>query len=382
MKFLKRKDKLSSYSEELKLYEENQLIKIENFINDKHLFNKVFDLDNPEDYVWKLGPMGKLIKNNLKSAWNNTINKLNNIHSFDEKSKKDVLEIFSNLFTSKKVKLPFGINRILEIRREQFKSDIFTFSNENSCHINMDYFVIPSSSQEMLTTFNDFILDFFQKIGITSDFIISKFENISDNTDSDDYFFDRYVTKFNFPFGMETIVTTSDKIDFYFENHEKSFSETDLDRLRVFDVMRNEKLLPHMISINIDVDKLLLALLFNGYHEFEVRNAKFPSLNFSPQVAPVKCCIFPLSLVDRRVQMRSEKLHNDLNKEFKTVIDEKGTLEIRSYKFKEIGVPYFIIVDPELLDDDLYIIQDNTSGVESTLSKEDIIFYIKNKINE
>ena len=189
-------------------------------------------------------------------------------------------------------------------------------------------------------------------------------------------------TKFKYPFGLETIFTISDRIDFYFQNHDKSFSEDEIDKLRVFDDLRNEKLLPHMISINIDVDKLILALIFNGYKEFEVRNTKLSSLEFSPQIAPIKCCIFPLSSVDRTVHMRSEKLHNELNKEFKTLVDDKGTIEIRTMKFKEIGVPYFIIIDPELLEDDLYIIKDNISGVESTLSKEDIIFYIKNKINE
>ena len=127
---------------------------------------------------------------------------------------------------------------------------------------------------------------------------------------------------------------------------------------------------------------MILALIFNGYKEFEVRNSKLSSLSFAPQIAPIKCCVFPMSSVDRMVHMRSEKLHTDLNKEFKTLVDDKGTLEIRTFKFKEIGVPYFIIIDPDLLEDDLYIIQDNISGVESTLSKEDIIFYIKNKINE
>ena len=383
MAILERKKDKRSFSEEERQNEDNKLLKIENFMNEKLLFTKIFDLDNPEDYVWKVGALGKLIKDNIKKAWkNNTVVALNNILEAKETSDANILEMFSDFYTSKKMKLPFGINRISEVRREQFESDIFSFTHENSCHINMEYFVIPSSSNEMLSTWNDFTMEFFNKIGLTSDLVISEPQNIADHPSTDDYFFDRYITKFKFPFGLETISTVSDRIDFYFENHDKSFSEDEINELRVFDDLRNEKLLPHMISINIDVDKLILALIFNGYKEFEVRNSKLSSLSFAPQIAPVKCCIFPMSSVDRMVHMRSEKLHTDLNKEFKTLVDDKGTLEIRTFKFKEIGVPYFIIIDPDLLEDDLYIIQDNISGVESTLSKEDIIFYIKNKISK
>ncbi|MDA3884055.1 MAG: hypothetical protein PF638_00495 [Candidatus Delongbacteria bacterium] len=383
MGILDRKKDKRSYSEDEKNNEINQLLKIENFMNDKFLFTKVFDLDNPEDYVWKLGAMGKLIKDNIKAAWkNNTVVALNNILETKKTSDMSILDMFSEIYISKKKKIPFGINRISEVRREQFQSDFFSFTHENSCHINMEYFVIPSSSNEMLSTWNDFTIEFLKKIGLTSDFMLTTSQNIVDHPSSDDYFFDRFITQFKYPFGLETIFTSSDRIDFYFENHDKSFSEDEIDKLRIFDDLRNEKLLPHMISINIDVDKLVLALIFNGYDEFEVRNSKMSSLTFAPQVAPVKCCIFPKSSVDRMVQMRSEKLHTDFNKEFKTLMDDKGTIEIRTFKFKEIGVPYFIIVDPELLEDDLYIIQDNISGIESTLSKEDIIFYIKNKIKE
>ncbi len=380
---LERKNKRPSYTDGEKQNENNKVLKIENFMNDKFLFTKIFDLDNPDDYVWKLGALGNLIKDNIKAAWrNNTVVALNNILETTKYSDANILEMFSELYTSKKMKLPFGINRISEVHREQFESDVFNFTHENSCHINMEYFVIPSSSNNMLNTWNDFTLEFFSKIGLNSDLMITASQNIADHPSTDDYFFDRFITKFKYPFGLETIFTVSDRIDFYFENHDKSFLEDEIDKLRVFDDLRNEKLLPHMISINIDVDKLILALIFNAYEEFEVRNSKMPSLNFAPQIAPVKCCVFPKSSVDRMVQMRSEKLHTDLNKEFKTLMDDKGTIEIRTYKFKEIGVPYFIIVDPELLEDNLYIIRDNVSGVESTLSKEDIIFYIKNKINE
>ena len=380
---LDRKENRKSYSEEERINENNKLLRIENFMNEKLLFTKIFDLDNPDDYVWKVGALGKLIKDNIKSAWkNNTVVALNNILETKKTSDSNVLEKFSDIYTAKKMKIPFGINRISEVRREQFESDVFNFTHENSCHINMEYFVIPSSSNEMLSTWNDFAMEFFSKIGLTSDLMISTSQNIANHPSADDYFFDRFITKFKFPFGTETIFTISDRIDFYFQNHDKSFSEDEIDRLRVFDDLRNEKLLPHMISINIDVDKLILALIFNGYKEFDVRNTKMPSLTFSPQVAPVKCCVFPLSSVDRHVRMRSEKMHTELNKEFKTLMDEKGTIEIRSLRFKEIGVPYFVIVDPELLEDKLYIIHDNSSGVESTLSKDDIVSYIKSKINE
>ena len=29
-------------------------------MNEKLLFTKIFDLDNPDDYVWKVGALGKL----------------------------------------------------------------------------------------------------------------------------------------------------------------------------------------------------------------------------------------------------------------------------------------------------------------------------------
>ncbi|MBN2788903.1 MAG: hypothetical protein JXR69_01780, partial [Candidatus Delongbacteria bacterium] len=349
MTLLERKER-KSYSEEEHLKQINQFVKIENFINEKLLFSKIFDIDNPDHYVWKLGAMGKLIKNNLIASWKNTtVLSLNNIYGMDKITNTDVLDKFSELFRSKKMEIPFGINRISNVNVEQFESAEFTFHSGDSNHINMDYFVVPSTSEAMLKTWNDFVIDFFYKIGFNDENIVTEFQNIVDHPSTDDYFFDRYITKFKFPFGEETVFTISDRIDFYFENSERSFSEEEINSLRIKDTLRNEKLLPHMLSINIDVDKLILALIFNGYRELQVRNAIIPTVIFSPQIAPVKCCVFPLSSVDRNVRMRSEKIHTDLNNEFKTLLDEKGTLEIRSMKYKEIGVPYFVTVDPELL---------------------------------
>lgn len=353
------------------------------FLKNKTFLTQFQDYDDSTKVTWKYGPLGDKMRDDLVKNWeNSTSKKLSNIRHIPQITPRLCTEYLIEIFAEDNIQAPFGISRVIETQVEKFRSDKFVFHNRNGKKLVLQYATIPSTSKDMLASWLEFTMEFIYKLGLKDEELEVEYEKFEDKTDTEHYFFDRYIIKNIFHFGAEPVAWVSNKIDFEFENYDKKFPDDKKQRCYVHDDLREYDGFPHVIEVQIDVEKFTLAVLLDNFHQQRVRTSLITTLKLPAQTAPVKCVVFPLSVVDQRTRIATERIKNDLNKHFKTLTDDKGTLDMRIEKYNEIGVPFYIEVDPDLVDNNLFTLHDNRFGTKSELDIHDITLYINSKINE
>ena len=120
--------------------------------------------------------------------------------------------------------------------------------------------------------------------------------------------------------------------------------------------------IPHVIEPSAGVDRLILALIANGYSEVTTVDAKGKSettdgLKFHPRVAPFKVGIFPLLKNKPELVKKAQEVRDLLRPWMNVFYDESGSIGKRYARQDEIGTPFCVTIDfdtlgekPELLD--------------------------------
>ncbi len=119
--------------------------------------------------------------------------------------------------------------------------------------------------------------------------------------------------------------------------------------------------IPHVIEPSAGVDRLLLALLTNAYHEEESVDEKGKKetrivMRLHPRVAPVKVGVFPLLKNKPELVAKAREIRDLLRRHFAVFYDESGSIGRRYARQDEAGTPFGVTVDfdtlgekPELL---------------------------------
>ncbi len=110
-----------------------------------------------------------------------------------------------------------------------------------------------------------------------------------------------------------------------------------------------------MVEPSAGVDRTVLALICEAYHEEEVADEKGNKetrvvLRFHPRMAPVKAGIFPLLKNKPELVEKARALTTDLRKYFTVFYDEAGAIGRRYRRQDEVGTPFGITVDFETLE--------------------------------
>ncbi|MFO7810145.1 MAG: His/Gly/Thr/Pro-type tRNA ligase C-terminal domain-containing protein [Candidatus Delongbacteria bacterium] len=373
--YLERKSEQKEINDPLKIILE--------FLKEKKFLEQFTDFNDISKVKWNFGSLGKKMMNDLVLSWNNkTAKKMSNIRPVEQITPRIGTEYLIEIFAEDHLKAPFGFTRVYETAIEPFDSDKFTFHGQKSKNIVLEYATIPSTSKDMLVSWLEFVTDFFESSGLSSDDTQVEYQRLEDNPDQEHYFFDRFLIKNIFHFGTETVATVSNKLDFEFENYDKRFPDDKKQSCFVHDDLRQNDYFPHVIEISINIERFILAVLLNNFSQERIRTSLLTKLKLPPSLAPVKCVIFPLSIVDKRTKIASDRIYETLKERFFVSYDEKGTLEKRITKYNELGVPFYIETDPDLVDNNLFRLHDNKFKTSSELDIKDIVSYISSKINE
>lgn len=353
------------------------LDKMWNFIRKKGFFLKVkdpFDAYSEETF-WQIGPMGKLIRENLLRWWIDSFQSFKNVVGIKKISnERHLYKQYKSFQELNSQTIPFGISRVQKLPREQFRTKAFKMTNEDSRIFLLEFFVDPDSSKVWLSTWKDYLAENMQKLGIAYENMEINFEHKDDLISSSGGFFsERFKFKFNFPFGQEDILTLTNKIDFDFN----SITDIDLsENLKYKPKNSDEKVFPHLIEIRVDVEKLVLALLLNKYNYKVYKNIENTSIVFTPLIAPIKCGIFPESNSDP-VLNATRQLNRLLSEKFKVVMETDGNVTDRIKHYREFGVPYFIILNDKNINANGFSFFDSLKEQWSEKGASEIISYVK-----
>jgi len=177
---------------------------------------------------------------------------------------------------------------------------------------------------------------------------------------------------YKFPFGTQELEGIAARGNFDLTQHQTCSGKS----MVYFDEEAQAKYVPHVIEPSAGVDRLVLALLCNAYHEDEAPNDKGKMeqrivLRFHPRVAPIKVAVFPLlknkpELVNKALEVR------DLLRGHMTVFyDESGAIGRRYRRQDEVGTPFGVTIDFDTLGENDTALKDTVTLRERDSMKQE-----------
>ena len=111
---------------------------------------------------------------------------------------------------------------------------------------------------------------------------------------------------------------------------------------------------PHVIEPSAGVDRLILALLTNAYHEVTETDAKGRTdtrvvLRFHPRVAPIKVGVLPLLRNKPPLVQKAKEVRDLLRPHLTVFYDDGGSIGRRYARQDEAGTPFCVTVDFDTL---------------------------------
>lgn len=294
---------------------------------------------------------------------------------------------FKNVLQSLSPKIPFGIAQIGKAFRNEITPRDFTYRLREFEIMEFEYFIHPTSPWEAY--FDNFLLEqkeWLSKIGVDT----SKLHPLEHPETARAHYSKKTVDlEFEYPFGTKELTGLAHRGDFDLKRHQEFSGE----KLEILDEGTGEKFIPHVIEPTISVDRAMLAALCSCYREDPEGKGTSNGaggegdsvrvyLKLPPAVAPYKACVSPLLKNKPELVTYAKSVYEDLKKEFGWIVwDDSGNIGKRYRKQDEIGTPWCIVVDFDTLSDDSVTIRDRDTGAQDRVKKEDVISYIKERMN-
>jgi len=120
-------------------------------------------------------------------------------------------------------------------------------------------------------------------------------------------------------------------------------------KLEFFDEETKSKFLPYVIEPSLGVERLFMAVLFEGYNNDKERGNIV--LKLKNKLTPIKVAIFPLMNKQELIKPARELFKELQDWDLNVIYDRSGSIGKRYARYDEIGVPYAITVDYETIED-------------------------------
>ncbi|MBI4137605.1 glycine--tRNA ligase [Candidatus Roizmanbacteria bacterium] len=175
--------------------------------------------------------------------------------------------------------------------------------------------------------------------------------------------------EYNYPFGFKELYGLAYRTDFDLKNHmEKSGVD-----LRYTDQQTGEKFIPHVMEPTFGMDRTLLAILFDSYHEEEIEGKKRVVLQLPKHLAPYKVAVFPLVRNKEEITKKAREVFDLLKQTAATVWDDRGNIGKRYFAQDEIGTPFCITIDYDTLEDNTVTVRDRDTMKQERVKIEKLI---------
>ena len=278
---------------------------------------------------------------------------------------------FNNVCRSMRAKVPFGIGQTGKSFRNEITPGNFIFRTREFEQMELEFFCKPGTDLEWFNYWKQYCLNFLEDLGL-------KAENLRyrDHEKEELCFYSKATTdvEYKYPMGWGELWGIADRTDYDLSVHEKH-SKTDL---KYLDPETNEKYLPYVIEPSVGVDRLLLAILVDAYHEEELENDTREVLKINPALAPYKVNVLPLAK-----KYHSEKaleVYNMLAKNFMTSYDESGSIGKRYRRADACGTPFCVTIDDETINNNTVTVRDRDTMEQITLKLDELVDYIEERV--
>lgn len=283
---------------------------------------------------------------------------------------------FKLVADSMRMKLPFGIAQIGKNFRNEITTGNFIFRLRELEIAEIEYFVKPEDADKYFKEWSGEWLKFYEDLGISGERVRLK---QLDANDLAHYSAGTSDIEYYFPQGWSELAGIANRTDHDLKQHMEHSGKD----LTWFSEETKEKIVPYVIEPTLGIDRLLLALLVNGFYVSDGNDGRAEGemvLKLPPRVAPVTVAVFPL-VKKGGLAEKAQEIRSNLAKAGIGFIqyDESGSIGRRYRRQDEIGTPWCITVDFESLDDNAVTVRDRDTLEQERVKIEELVNYFKEK---
>lgn len=277
---------------------------------------------------------------------------------------------FLNVQRSMRAKLPFSIGQIGKAFRNEITPGNFTFRTIEFEQMEFQTFCKEGTDEDLYNYFKEYGKKFYMDLGIKEDHL-----RFHDHEKLAHYAKSACDIEYLFPFGWGEINGTHNRTDFDLKRHQEYSGE----KQEYLDSETNEKYIPYIIESTYGLDRTVLALLFETYHEDTLEDGTTREvLSLSPYLAPYKVAVLPL--IKKNHSDKALEIYEMLSKSFMTNYDESANIGKRYRRQDVIGTPYCITIDEDTLNNNTVTIRDRDTMKQEVIKVNEIVEYINKKI--
>ena len=277
---------------------------------------------------------------------------------------------YLNVKRTMRCNLPFSIGQIGKAFRNEITPGNFTFRTIEFEQMEYQTFCKPGTDSEIYNFFKEYAKNYFISIGLDGEKL-----RYHDHEKLAHYAKEACDIEYLFPFGWGEINGTHNRTDFDLSQHQK-YSGVSMEYIDPDD---NTKFIPYIIESTVGADRLVLAILFDAYHEEELEDGKTREvMKFHPALAPYKAAVLPL--IKKRHSEKAKEIYSMLSNYFDITYDEAGSIGKRYRREDIMGTPFSITVDDETIDNNTVTIRDRDTMEQVTVNVSEIKKYLEEKI--
>lgn len=277
---------------------------------------------------------------------------------------------FKLILDSVRKKLPFGVAQVGRSFRNEITTGNFVFRTKEFTIAEFEYFVKPGDDERAFNELLEYQQNFFaQDLGLKKE----NFKTVELPKDELAHYSKRTVdTYYHFPFGWDEMAGCANRTDYDLKNH-INYSKANLSYK---DEEAKEEFIPYVVEPTFGLDRELLAVLVDAYHEEEDRIV----LKLKPSLAPYKVAVFPLLKNKPELVKKAREVYDMLRKEFNVIFDDRGNIGKRYYSQDEIGTPFCVTIDFDSLEKNDVTVRDRDTMKQERIKIEDLITFVNDRI--
>ena len=276
---------------------------------------------------------------------------------------------FLNVQRTSRAKVPFAIAQIGKSFRNEITPGNFLFRTIEFEQMELQKFCKEEDSMEFYNDYKKRALEFIIDLGLDPEKL-----RYHDHDKLAHYAKAACDIQYNFPIGWEELNGIHHRGIWDLSRHEKYSGK----KMEYQDPETNEKYTPNIIEYSIGADRLTLAILCEAYEEEKLENDTREVMHFHPAIAPYKVAVLPL--VKKYHSDLANKIYEKFSKNFMTIYDETGSIGKRYRRQDVIGTPWCVTVDDNTLNNNTVTIRDRDTMNQITLSIDEAVDYINDKI--
>ncbi len=265
---------------------------------------------------------------------------------------------------------PFGIAQIGKAFRNEITTKNFIARTREFEQMEMQFFIKPGDNEKWCEYWREQRWNYLLDLGVRPEKLRwHEHEKLAH------YARAAWDIEYEFPYGWGELEGLHDRGDFDLSRHSE-FSGKDLS---FFDDSVKERYMPHVIESSSGLNRAMLMLLCEAYHEDVQDGEERVYLSLDPRIAPVKAAFLPLVKKDGLYELGHD-LFKSIQGRWRADFDESGSIGKRYRRQDEVGTPFCFTIDYQTKEDGTVTVRWRDTLQQERISKDQIPNFLSNKL--